>query len=166
MLRRDLASWLAVPIDAGHTLGGRRIFGDGKTSRGVAVAIAGSTVAASIQGVIPVEWVASMVVVDYAQVNPAVVGAAMGAGAMLGELPNSFLKRRLGIERGQTARGALGVVFYMFDQLDLLLGAWPMISPWVRPSFSLVAASIVVTLAVHPMVALLGYLMGARTSAR
>jgi hypothetical protein len=80
--------------------------------------------------------------------------------------PILFLKRRLGIERGQTARGGLGAVFYLSDQLDLLLGAWPMISPWVRPSFSLVAASIVVTLAVHPMVALLGYLVGARTSPR
>jgi CDP-2,3-bis-(O-geranylgeranyl)-sn-glycerol synthase len=166
VLRFDLASWLAVPIDGGRCLAGRRVLGDGKTWRGVVVAVAGSIVATSIQKLLPLGWTSSLAVLDYPAVNPAAFGAAMGAGAVLGELPNSFAKRRLGIARGRTARGLLGFVFYVLDQIDLLVGAWPMILPWVRPSFVLFVASIVVTLVVHPLVALIGYLMGARRSPR
>ena len=166
VLRFDLAPWLAAPIDGGRCLAGRRVLGDGKTWRGVVVAVAGSVVATSIQKALPVDWTTTLAVIDYTAVNPVAFGAAMGAGAMLGELPNSFAKRRLGIARGRTARGLLGVLFYVFDQIDLLVGAWPMLLPWVRPSFALVVASIVVTLIVHPLVALIGYLIGARRSPR
>jgi CDP-2,3-bis-(O-geranylgeranyl)-sn-glycerol synthase len=166
VLRYDLASSLASPIDGGRYLAGRRVLGDGKTWRGVVVAVVGSVVATSVQKLLPLEWTSTLAVVDYTAIDPGAFGAAMGAGAMLGELPNSFAKRRLGIARGRTARGLLGFLFYVLDQVDLLVGAWPMILPWVRPSFVLVAASIVVTLAVHPLVALIGYLMGARRSPR
>ncbi len=85
---------------------------------------------------------------------------------MLGELPNSFVKRRLGIARGKTARGPPALLFYVWDQVDFLTTAWPAIASWVKPSWTLVAASFVVTLFLHPLVALAGYLVGARGSAR
>jgi CDP-2,3-bis-(O-geranylgeranyl)-sn-glycerol synthase len=166
VLRFDWAPWLAKPIDGSHRIAGQRIFGDGKTWRGVVVAVTGSVLGATIQKAVPADWVANVAVLDYAELNSAAFGAAMGAGATLGELPNSFLKRRLGIARGKTASGTLGIVFYLFDQLDLLLGAWPLIWPWVHPSFTLIAASIVITLALHPVVALVGYSVGARATAR
>jgi len=68
--------------------------------------------------------VASIELIDYAS-QPIWFGTALGAAAEPSELPNSFVKRRLGIEPGGTARGPLAVIFYLWDQLDVLLGFWP-----------------------------------------
>ena len=82
------------------------------------------------------------------------------------ELPNSFVKRQLDVAPGATAKGARRVVFYLWDQLDLLTGAWPLLAFWVRPTAPLVFGSVALALALHPIVALIGFLLGARKSAR
>ncbi len=165
-MRLDLLRGLARPIDGGRRWRGKRVLGDGKTWRGVVVAVIGCVLTAAAQRNVIGPRAGAFAVFDYATVDPIGFGVAMGAGAMLGELPNSFVKRRLGIARGGTARGPLRVLFYVWDQIDLLTVAWPAISPWVRPTPRLVAASVAVALVVHPIVALVGYLVGARTSAR
>lgn len=162
--RFDLWRALYVPVDMGAKLCGRRVFGDHKTLRGFVVAIIGCIAAVSVEKTLPLP--ASLCVVDYANANPIVLGFAMGFGAMLGELPNSFVKRRLDISPGQHARGARRVVFYVWDQLDLLTGAWPLVSPWAHPTPSVVLASVVLALVLHPCVALIGFLVGARQAAR
>jgi len=164
VLRLDLFAALKAPVDARRTVRGRRLFGDNKTWRGFAVAVAGCVIAVAIQRLLPLpRWVC---VVDYRSINPAAFGAAMGLGAMLGELPNSFVKRQLGVPPGGTARGPRRFAFYLWDQLDLLTGAWPLLSAWVRPSPRLVAASVVLALLLHPLVALVGFVIHARASAR
>jgi hypothetical protein len=57
-------------------------------------------------------------------------------------------------------------VFWVWDQIDLLTTAWPLLAFWVRPTALLVATSVVLTLALQPLVALVGYLLGARRTAR
>lgn len=166
VLRYDLARWLRRPIDGGLSLGGRRVLGDSKTWRGVVVAIAGCVAGVAAQRYLLAGRCASFSVVDYRALDVVGFGTAMGAGAMLGELPNSFTKRRLGIAPGKTTRGAAAIVFYVWDQVDLLTGAWPLVAWWIRPSVPLVIASVAVTLAVHPLVAVIGYLVRARTSPR
>ena len=164
VLRFELFPALRAPVDAHLTFRGRRVFGDSKTWRGFAVAIVGCAATALLQ-----RWIAApplLSLVDYRSANAALFGAAMGLGAMLGELPNSFVKRQLGIAPGKTARGARRIAFYVWDQLDLLTGAWPLIAFWVRPTANLVVASVLLALALHPLVALIGFLVGARTSAR
>jgi hypothetical protein len=166
VLRFELFRFLKRPIDGGLTFRGRRVFGDSKTWRGVAVAVVGCVLAVAVQkyllsGVCP--W---LELVDYAHVDAVAFGAAMGAGSMLGELPNSFAKRQLGIAPGATTRGVPAAVFYVWDQVDLLTTAWPCIAFWVRPSLAVVVASFVLALVLHPSVSLIGYLIGARKSAR
>jgi hypothetical protein len=85
---------------------------------------------------------------------------------MLGELPNSFVKRRLDVAPGETATGWRAALFYVWDQVDLLTGAWPALALWVRPDAVVLATSFVVAMALHPSVALIGYLMGARRRPR
>jgi hypothetical protein len=166
VLRWNLVPWLRRPIDGGQSWRNRRLFGDNKSWRGVVVAVFGSVVAVVIQKHVVGAWAAPIAVIEYRDLNAVAFGAAIGAGAMLGELPNSFVKRRLGIPPGGNRGGAFGVVFWAWDQVDLLTGAWPSIWPWVHPSLSLVLASVVFAFAFHPLVALIGYLTGARTSAR
>ena len=166
VMRLDWLRVLKRPIDGGATWRGRRVFGDGKTWRGVIIAVVGSIAAVAIQKHVVGEHVGSIAVVDYARVNVIALGAAMGGGAMLGELPNSFVKRRLGIARGATATGPTSVFFYVWDQVDLLTTTWPLLLPWVRPSALVVVASFLVAMAMHPFIALVGYLVGARRTAR
>mgnify|MGYP001584509993 CR=1 FL=1 len=165
VLRFDLAPWARRPIDLGLAIGGVRLFGDGKTWRGLAVAVLGCIAAASVQRAIG-DRAGRLAVVDYAAIDPILFGAAMGAGAILGELPNSFVKRRLGIAQGKTTTGPLAAVFYVWDQVDLLTGAWPLLLPWLRPDGALVAASFALVLILHPALSLAGWLLGARKTAR
>lgn len=166
VLRFDLFPKLRRPIDAGRTFRGRRLLGDSKTWRGVVVAIVGCITAVALQKHVIAGRIGSIAVVDYRSVDVLLFGAAMGGGAMAGELPNSFVKRRLGIAPGETTNGVLAVVFYAWDQLDLLTTTWPLLACWLEPTLPLVATSIALALVVHPTVALIGYLIGARRSPR
>jgi len=165
VLRLDLCRVLYVPIDAGVTVHGKRLFGDHKTWRGVAVAWVGCVATVAAQKYLTGERAQTLCVVDYGKLNFLLFASSMAIGAMLGELPNSFAKRQMGIEPGEPARGAWGVVFYAWDQIDLL-AAWVFIAPWVRPAPSLVLTSIAVAFVVHPAVSLIGYIVGARRVAR
>jgi len=164
--RLDLLPWLRRPIDAGRTLRGTRWLGDGKTWRGVAVAVLGSCAAIAIQKHVIGARAAQLALIAYGDVDVLALGLAMGGGAILGELPNSFVKRRLGIAPGKTAHGALSVLFYVWDQIDVLMTAWPFVLPWVSPSAALVATSFLIALLLHPAMSLIGYLVGARKTWR
>jgi hypothetical protein len=164
--RFDLLPRLKRPIDACLTFHGRRLFGDSKTWRGVVVAIVGCTATVATQKHASPGIPENLAIMDYGRVNELAFGIAMGAGAMLGELPNSFVKRRLGIAPGATARGPAAAIFYVWDQVDLLTTAWPAVCFWVHPRIIVVLMSFVVALALHPLVSVVGFLIGARRSVR
>lgn len=166
VLRFDLFPRLKRPIDGNRTFRGRRLFGHGKTWRGVVVAIVGCTATVAVQKHLLPEVPEWLPIVDYGRTNAFVFGAVMGVAAMVGELPNSFVKRRLGIAPGTTTRGFLAVVFYIWDQVDLLTLAWPALCFWVRPRPLVVATSFALALGLHPLVSIVGYLIGARRSIR
>ena len=162
-------NWFAFarrPIDAGVTLRGERLFGDSKTWRGVMVAVVGCIVGVAIQKYLVGERAASIARVDYAQLDVLAFGTVMGLMAMLGELPNSFTKRRLRIAPGKTTQGWLSAVFYVWDQVDLLMFSLPTLSVWADIDVELVITALIVTLVLHPATSLIGYLIGARRSAR
>jgi len=166
VLKHDLWRRLRRPIDHGKMWRGRRLFGDSKTWRGVVVAVVGCLSGVALQSALAGTRVDSLSLLDYPSAQAVWVGAAMGAGAMLGELPNSFTKRQLGIAPGKTTRGPLAVVFYVWDQVDLLTGAWPAISLCVTPRAEVVVASFLLALVVHPTISLVGFVLGARKTAR
>ena len=166
VMERDLLRWARKPIDGGRRIGGKRLFGDNKTWRGVLVATAGSSAFAAVQEHFVGDAAGALLVVDWAAVPSVAFGALMGLGAMLGELPNSFVKRRVGILPGKTTTGPWSVLFYVWDQVDLLFGAWLLVGWWVRPPALLVVASFAMALLVHPAVSLIGWLIGVRSTAR
>jgi CDP-2,3-bis-(O-geranylgeranyl)-sn-glycerol synthase len=166
VMRRRWLACLDLPLDHGATLGGRRWLGDGKTWRGLLLSVTGACFAVAIQRAAAPALPGILQVIDYASVHPLALGGALGVGAVLGELPNSFVKRRLGIARGKTTRGPLGVLFYVWDQVDTVLGAWPLLGLWLSPTALLVTMSLVVALVVHPLLARVGYRLGARDTPR
>lgn len=50
------------------------------------------------------------------------LGALFGFAYMMFELPNSFIKRRIGIKEGRTYKGIIGSIFFVIDQVDSLFG--------------------------------------------
>ena len=83
-------------------------------------------------------------------------------GYIVGELPNSFLKRQLDIAPGAAASGTLStMVFWCIDQVDFLAG----IVVVAAVAGHVIPADVVVTLAVialvvHPAVAALMVALG------
>ena len=163
--------WLAVlarPIDAGRTWRGRPVFGHTKTYRGpVTVAAAAALVWALQRGPLHA-WppLASLELVNYAALPGWWLGALAGAAAELAELPNSFVKRRLGIAPSGTQRGPLSFVFYVWDQIDLLLGFWIALAWWVPPAPLRVISSLAIALSIHPLLTWIGYVLRMRPTAR
>jgi hypothetical protein len=92
------------------------------------------------------------------------VGLLIGLGTVLGELPNSFLKRQLDIAPGARRRSVGGVALAILDQGDLVLGIWVCLAPvWVMPVW-LAAVAFAAIAAIHAVVNVIGYAVGARAA--
>jgi hypothetical protein len=96
--------------------------------------------------------------------TPLLVGFLIGLGTVLGELPNSFLKRQLDIAPGSRRRSPGGVALAVLDQGDLVLGIWVCLAPvWVMPLW-LAAVAFAAIAAIHAVVNVIGYAIGARAA--
>jgi len=133
------------PIDGGRTWGGRRLLGDGKTWRGTAAGtLAGAALALALDAVAGAAGAA--VGVDLPGFSSAAV-VTLPLGAMLGDVAASFLKRRVGRDRGAAVPG--------LDQLDFVAGALGLTAAadpaWFVAAFPPVglAAVLLVTPAIH-----------------
>lgn len=132
VVKKGLLSALALPLDGGRTVGGLPLFGPNKTWRGVVVMIGGAAVLGAVQGLLGGAWAhqAGVEAVDLEAagrgsrvVGYAALNALLGLGYVLGELPNSFLKRRVGIAPGLQGRGGRGRFFFALDQSDSVIAA-------------------------------------------
>jgi hypothetical protein len=155
VLRLDLMRSLKRPISA-------RLFGANKTWRGAVVMTAGPTAAALALDRLPA--CRERLPEPVADAHPALVGALLGVASWTGELPNSFVKRRLGIPPGEQRRSRTGVLISLIDQADWVATAWLLLAPvWrMRPREAAQVAALVA--AVHVPISLLGYAVGARTT--
>jgi CDP-2,3-bis-(O-geranylgeranyl)-sn-glycerol synthase len=122
---------LLTPVDLGHSFRGRRIFGDNKRLRGFIVLplVAAGTfaiVAANLHRLPPSLtdglW-------QLSTLQSAGIGLAAGLAFMLAELPNSFVKRRLGIAPGQVpGKGWSRAACLLLDRFDSALGVLVVVS--------------------------------------
>ncbi len=123
-----VAKVLARPIDGGRTWRGRRVLGDNKTWKGLVGMIVLGMIFTVAWG-----WVCAAVprlesLTYFYRENDntlgynAVVGLAIGAAYALFELPNSFLKRRLGVAPGKGQAKGWGVGLVVLDQIDSVVG--------------------------------------------
>jgi len=161
-------SWLKRPIDAGASWRGRPLFGASKTWRGPVMVAAGSAVILELQARVlhQVPSFAAIELFDYGHVRGALLGAVIGAVAELAELPNSLVKRRLGVAPGGTKRGPLAVVFFLWDQLDVLIGFWLACALLVEPTLLRVGVSALIALSIHPLMTVTAYRLGMRATPR
>jgi hypothetical protein len=111
------------------------------------------------------EWYRRRLPNELQDVRPEIVGALLGGSVVIGELPNSFLKRQINIVPGGHVHSPAGVAISLFDQTDFVLAAWLLLRPVYRMSLrEVIDASLTVT-AVHLPINVIGYALGARTTA-
>ena len=114
-----------IPVDRGRSWRGMRILGDGKTIRGSLTGIIGGLLTGLILNLVN-SSVESMIGIKLPQFSHSSL-VSLPVGAIVGDIAGSFLKRRIGVKRGQF----LPVV----DQLDFLIGAI-LITNLITPKWS------------------------------
>ena len=161
VMKLDLLPGLRrMPLDGGLTFRGKRLFGDNKTWRGAVVTI-GTTMFAA-WGVAQLSaccW-SLPALVPFSSEHPLLWGLLLGTGYIVGELPNSFAKRQLGISPGAAGQGTAGRVFWVVDQLDSLAGMLVFVAPVWQPSPGLLALVVAIMLVAHPVSAWIMVLFG------
>jgi CDP-2,3-bis-(O-geranylgeranyl)-sn-glycerol synthase len=143
-----------TPVDFGHNFfDGRRIFGPGKTLRG----LIGGTLSGIAVGLF-LQLIKESTQLGVPSFEPISVIVTLSLGAMLGDLTMSFLKRRLGLDRGSPLPVA--------DQLDFVVGAWVLtyifFSDWFVQNFTLPVIVVLLILSplLHVAVNFVGYKLG------
>jgi hypothetical protein len=136
VIKRESVPGLARPISP-------HLFGANKTWRGPVVMVSVSTAAALVQRALyELPSFRALSIVDYSEAAGLLIGPALGLGYSLAELPNSLVKRRLGVAPGRVAR-RFRPLQYVGDQGDSVLGATLVLVPFVREPrvLALVAAT-------------------------
>lgn len=151
IIKQDYFLFLKKPIDLGLKFRGKRIFGANKTLRGFFI--------------MPIATFLSVVAIGYLMnitsrdldsfiFNYTLIGSYKslfyGLAYSVGELPNSFLKRQLGILPGMRAKGRYKMKFFnFFDKSDSLLFCGLVLLIIYKISFVYVAGSFAMGLFLH-----------------
>jgi hypothetical protein len=167
-IKYDLLSFLYYPIDGGRKFRGKRLFGENKTYRGLVVVSLGTAIGFGLQALLfhRIASIRGVELFDYAFFKSVALGLAVGVAAMLSELPNSFIKRQFEIAPGTAAKGWKALIFYVYDQIDFLLGAWLVLAVVVPVTIVRVLLSSGLLLVAHQIMSSVGYALGMRKTSR
>ena len=155
---------LLIPLDGGLRVRGRRVFGHNKTVRGFVVMVPAA--ALTFWGLSVVLSAVAPSVASGLWAIPsrdyALLGAWAGLGFMLGELPNSFVKRQLGVAPGQAPLGSGRRLSFIVDRVDSIVGMLVVVSlmaptPWMTWVYVLVIGP-----AIHLAFSVLLYRLGVK----
>lgn len=146
-----------TPIDFGKSdSNGVRWVGDGVTWRGMVVGTIIGIITGAVQGYIApmiLPYIGSTLApVVTSTSNGALIGFLLGFGALLGDAIGSFLKRRLGIGRGEPAP--------ILDQLDFIIVALILVSPVIELNWIFIVLALLLTLFIHLLTNTCAYLLG------
>lgn len=158
------------PIDGGNNWNdGKRILGDGKTWKG----LIGGTIGGVVTGIIvlkignPISGIDGFTesdnLLDLEGNNYIHISAVLSFGALFGDILASFVKRRIGFERGSMA---LGLDQYDFVVASLAL-TWLLYGQWISELFDNhlwreLATVFILTPLLHRGVNIIGYRIGVK----
>ncbi|MFA4824608.1 MAG: CDP-2,3-bis-(O-geranylgeranyl)-sn-glycerol synthase [Methanoregula sp.] len=145
-----------TPIDFGRNYSdGHRIFGDGKTFRGLFFGV----LVGIITGILLI-WLSGTFTLTFLPLHTLTSVSLLAFGALLGDLGKSFLKRRMGKVRGEK--------WPIADQFDLVVGAFILMlifdPGWLFTNLTLPVLIIILILTpvLHRAVNIIGYVMGVK----
>jgi CDP-2,3-bis-(O-geranylgeranyl)-sn-glycerol synthase len=145
-----------TPIDFGRNFSdGHRIFGAGKTFRGLFFGV----LAGIITGMLLI-WLSGIFDLTFLPQHTLISVSLLALGALLGDLGKSFIKRRMGIVRGEK--------WPIADQLDLVAGALVLLVlfdpgwllAYLTPSILIII--LILTIVLHRAVNFIGYIIGVK----
>jgi len=140
------------PLDAGRTfLDGKPIFGSHKTIRGFFSGIIVGTLVGFLQTLLSQYFLFQY---DARFRYDALLGFMLSLGALVGDLVESFIKRRLGLPPGSSLPIA--------DQLDFVAGAFLFSLPILPPSLLILIIIVIVTPPIHFLTNLLANVFGVK----
>lgn len=130
----------------------KRILGKSKTWRGILVGVLTGIIIVCIQKYLLPN--VSFALIDYSEVNALLLGFLMGAGALIGDLVESFFKRQVGIKPGKP--------WIPFDQTDWVFGSIIFSMIYVELDLKSILIAIVILGILHPTANSIGYLLKLR----
>ena len=156
------------PIDMGLVLSdGKRLFGDNKTWIGFFSMILFCVISQICWGfVCKIDSVCRLndlySVFDNTILFNCLSGFLIGVVYMICELPNSFIKRRLNIDSGKTDKGIKGVIFFVIDQIDSLLGVFALFCLFTSNGMNVFMCYLLVGALTHIIINLILYKLRVR----
>lgn len=162
VLRFDLLRPLKVPLDLGLKWRNRRLLGNNKTFRGALVMFLGTLLMTCCLSEFAPFW--KHLPLSIQEAGPGIYGSLLGLGMVIGELPNSFIKRRLDIEPGSQRRSPVGILISLFDQADFVPAIYITLWPIFRIPLGQLGLIFIVVAGIHLLINLIGYAIGARTN--
>lgn len=151
------------PLDFGRNFrDGRRIIGNGVTWKGTIIGTLIGTFIGIIQGSVSAYYgnVFSLIPgimiiqgpIPTSIIQGAIIGLFLGGGALIGDAVGSFIKRRIGIERGKAAP--------FLDQLDFVIGALVFASLIVFIPLNMIIIILIISIVLHLLTNIIAYLIG------
>ena len=160
--------FLKQPIDAGKNFtDGKRIFGDNKTWKGFIGYIVFNMIFAVFFGALfSLVNLNQYSFIYQNHVNAPLfnlwLGALIGFAYALFELPNSFLKRRLGIKPGKNPKGWKKWFFIFLDQADSIFGVCLVVCLFYSMPIWFYLLYVLVGAVTHIIINMLLYFVGLR----
>lgn len=136
-----LNKW-TTPVDFGLMINGKRILGDNKTWRGLF--FGGLT--GGLTGWLVYQFIST---VATQQLSHFWIGAILGLGGLFGDALESFFKRQMNIQSGQS--------WFPYDQIDYILGAILFSIPFIRLTLVDYLAVLAFYFGLHVIVSFIGY---------
>jgi len=153
VLISKLFNFLNIPIDFGKKINGKPIFGKNKTIRGLLFGVIFGVIICFIQYLLySSAFFKSLSTIDYSMWL--ILGILMGLGALIGDLAESFIKRRLKIKPGGR--------FIPWDQLDFVIGAIIFTYPLINYTLLNIIIILIASFILHITFTRIGYLLKLR----
>lgn len=140
---RFILPQLDKPLDGNKKLGKQTIFGSHKTYRGIVVGIVFAIIISFLQYLAQqLHLIEPLQIISYEKWL--LIGFLMGLGAMLGDLIESFIKRRMNIKPGKFLRP--------WDQIDFVIGALIFTYALFKPGVLKIGIIILISFVLHVLI--------------
>jgi len=146
-------NFLKIPIDFDKKINNKLIFGKNKTFRGLVFGVLFAIAISYFQFILYNNDIfVDLALFGYS--NWLMIGFLLGFGAIIGDLIESFVKRRLSYKPGKP--------FVPWDQIDFVLGALIFVFPIVNLSINKIIIIIILSFVLHIIVNHIAFYMKVR----